>query len=111
MHGSTLARPSSSTHAPCSGKDFQHKGKTDRDLRIAVIAKVDASFVADGKSDDAVSAMFDATIRRVADERVQLGNVNIASANPAMTSDGRNAVDAAAERMAKRHADAWKPRT
>jgi hypothetical protein len=92
------------------GKDFDHRGKSDRDIRVATIAKVDAAFVADGKTDDAVATLFDAKVRQVADERVQLGNVNVASAVPSLVADG-SSVNAAAQRMAQRHADAWKPRT
>lgn len=94
------------------GQDFDHKGKSDRDIQMAVIQKVDAAFVADGKSDDAVNEIFDAVVRTVATERTQLGRVNETTARPAMVDDSaKSSVDAAAERMAKRHADAWKPRT
>lgn len=95
------------------GLDFDHKGKSDRDIRIAVIEKVDASLVADRTiSDERLDAIFDTVVRTVASERTQLGRVNETTARPATVEDsGKNSVDAAAERMAKRHADAWKPRT
>jgi hypothetical protein len=45
------------------GSEFKTDGLDDRGLRLAVIAKLDPEFKADGKSDDAVSATFDAALK------------------------------------------------
>jgi len=47
------------------GADYKTDGKTDRDLRLAVIANADKAFKADGKSDDYVAARFDAVVENL----------------------------------------------
>jgi len=47
------------------GADYKTDGKSDRDLRLAVIANTDKAFKADGKSDDYVAARFDAVVENL----------------------------------------------
>lgn len=89
--------------------EVEWRGKSDRDVRVAAIVHVDTSFVADGKSDDYVRAMFDSLGAKVRVEQGALARVHVDAldAVPVVTSP----VADAAERMRRRHADAWKPRT
>lgn len=64
------------------GKEFSHAGKSDRDIRVAALKKVDASFKDEGKSDDYVAAAFDLATKQVDGERASLGAINETSTNP-----------------------------
>lgn len=64
------------------GKDFDAKGKSDREVRIAVLAKVDSKIDFTGKSDDYVAAAFDLATKKVDGERAALGGVNQTASTP-----------------------------
>lgn len=64
------------------GKDFDAKGKSDREVRIAVLAKVDSKIDFTGKSDDYVAASFDLATKKVDSEREALGGVNQTASTP-----------------------------
>lgn len=94
------------------GKDFDAKGKSDREIRIAVLQKVDAKVDFTGKSDDYVAAAFDLATRQVADERASLGAVNETTQTPAAPQKSK--IDEAyekAEAEARAAAQAGPPAT
>jgi len=64
------------------GADCKTDGKSDRDLRLAVIANADKAFKADGKSDDYITARFDAVVE----------NLDAAAGEPAIAK-ARRTVD------------------
>lgn len=47
---------------PLLGDSFDFTGKTEREIKEAVIQKVKPDFKGDGKSDDYINAFFDATV-------------------------------------------------
>lgn len=86
------------------GKDFDHKGKSDREIRVAVLAKVDSKIDFTGKSDDYVAAAFDLATKKVDGERAALGGVNqIASTPAAQKSKIDEAYERAEEEARKAH--------
>jgi hypothetical protein len=48
------------------GAEFKADGKSDRDVRVAVLTKLDPEFKADGKSDDYVIGSFERTLKSTA---------------------------------------------
>lgn len=50
---------------PLLGDSFDYTGKTEREIKEAVIATTKQDFKGDGKSDDYINAFFDATITQV----------------------------------------------
>ena len=89
------------------GKGFDAKGKSDRDVRIAALQKIDtkASYV--GKSDDYVTAAFDIATSLVKDENSSLALVNEVTTAP--KTDGKKSVlDAALEKFDKEALEASK---
>jgi len=86
---------------------IETKGKSDRDVRVAAIFKVDPEFKADGKSDDYVAARFDIACGQVTTERAALGTVNQTTVQPAKTAGEKSRLDEAYEkRDAERAEDA-----
>lgn len=73
-----------STSAPLLGDFFDFTGKTDREIKEAVIATTKEEFKGDGKSDDYINAFFDATI-----EQVQSTGFSSTGANNAFTGDAK----------------------
>lgn len=71
------------------GKDFDHKGKSARDIRIAALVKVDPAAKFDGKSDDYVEAAFDIAVTSVKTDRAELGKVNEITQAPAPVKKSR----------------------
>lgn len=69
------------------GKDFDAKGKSDREVRIAALQKVDSKLSFDGKSDDYVTASFDIVTKRTASENASLADVNAVTTNPQTNED------------------------
>lgn len=55
-----------STSKPLLGDSFDFTGKTEREIKEAVIATTKQDFKGDGKSDDYINAFFDVTIEQVA---------------------------------------------
>lgn len=71
-----------STAKPLLGDSFDFTGKTDREIKEAVIATTKSEFKGDGKSDDYINAFFDATV-----EQVQVNGYSSTGANNAFTGD------------------------
>lgn len=94
------------------GKEFKHSGKSDRDIRIAVLQKVDAKADFANKSDDYVAAAFDLATKKVDEERTSLGGVNETTTNPKPTEPTKSVIDTAyekAEAEAKKAHEAGPP--
>lgn len=87
-----------STAKPLLGDSFDFTGKTDREIKEAVIATAKAEFKGDGKSDDYINAFFDATV-----EQVQSNGFSSTGANNAFTGDtsgtNKNIEDMKAQRL------------
>ncbi|WP_332649682.1 DUF2213 domain-containing protein [Lysinibacillus sp. 54212] len=64
------------------GDSFDFAGKTDREVKEAVIATTKQDFKGDGKSDDYINAFFDATV-----EQVQATGFSSTGHNAAFTGD------------------------
>lgn len=67
---------------PLLGDSFEFTGKTDREIKEAVISTTKQDFKGDGKSDDYINAFFDATV-----EQVQSTGFSSTGANSAYTGD------------------------
>lgn len=72
------------TVKPFLGDSFEFTGKTDREIKEAVIATAKAEFKGDGKSDDYINAFYDATV-----EQVQSTGFSSTGANHAFTGDAK----------------------
>ena len=64
------------------GDSFDFTGKSEREIKEAVISTAKAEFKGDGKSDDYINAFFDATV-----EQVQSTGFSSVGANNAFTGD------------------------
>jgi hypothetical protein len=82
------------------GADYKTDGKSDRDLWLAVITNTDKSFKADGKSDDYVTARFDAVVENL--DAGESGEPVIAKAR--RTVDSPDATRAKVDENARRDA-------
>lgn len=67
---------------PLLGDSFDFTGKTDREIKEAVISTTKQDFKGDGKSDDYINAFFDAMV-----EQVQAKGFSSTGANTAFTGD------------------------
>ena len=67
---------------PLLGDSFDFTGKSDREIKEAVIATTKQDFKSDGKSDDYINAFFDATV-----EQVQTNGFSSTGENAAFTGD------------------------
>lgn len=67
---------------PLLGDSFDFTGKSDREIKEAVISTTKQEFKGDGKSDDYINAFFDATV-----EQVQSTGFSSTGANSAYTGD------------------------
>ena len=67
---------------PLLGDSFDFTGKSDREIKEAVISTTKQDFKGDGKSDDYINAFFDATV-----EQVQSNGFSSTGANSAYTGD------------------------
>jgi hypothetical protein len=79
---------------------------SDKDVRVAALAKVDPDLKLDGKSDDYVTARFDLVCESVKGERKELGAVNESTVKPAGAQPTKSVLDAAHEKAEaeRRHA-------
>ncbi|OXS75042.1 hypothetical protein B1B04_08445 [Lysinibacillus sp. KCTC 33748] len=77
-----------STAKPLLGDSFDFTGKTEREIKEAVIATTKEEFKGDGKSDDYINAFFDATV-----EQVQSNGFSSTGPNSAYTGDSSNNKD------------------
>ncbi|MGY3186456.1 DUF2213 domain-containing protein [Lysinibacillus sp. TE18511] len=71
-----------STAKPLLGDSFDFTGKSEREIKEAVISTAKAEFKGDGKSDDYINAFFDATV-----EQVQSSGFSSTGTNSAYTGD------------------------
>lgn len=71
-----------STAKPLLGDSYDFTGKTEREIKEAVISTTKEEFKGDGKSDDYINAFFDATV-----EQVQSTGYSSTGANNAFTGD------------------------
>ncbi|MCM0627408.1 DUF2213 domain-containing protein [Lysinibacillus sp. OL1_EC] len=71
-----------STAKPLLGDSFDFTGKSEREIKEAVISTTKQDFKGDGKSDDYINAFFDATV-----EQVQSNGFSSTGANIAYTGD------------------------
>lgn len=82
-----------STTKPLLGDSFDFTGKTEREIKEAVISTTKQDFKGDGKSDDYINAFFDATIEQVASQ-----GFSSTGANSIITGDSRQNIDVNAMR-------------
>ena len=73
-----------STAKPLLGDSFDFAGKTDREIKEAVISTTKEEFKGDGKSDDYINAFFDATVGQVKND-----GFSSTGANNAFTGDSK----------------------
>lgn len=73
---------------PLLGDSFDFTGKTDREIKEAVIATTKKDFKGDGKSDDYINAFFDAMV-----EQVQANGFPSTGENGAWTGDSGSDAD------------------
>lgn len=99
------------------GKDVDFKGKTDREVKLAVIKHADSGFDVDGdkaKNDSYVEARFDSTVAHIREDgaRVQHNNDTYAAAAGAQKEvakiDDGSAAEQARLDAQKRGQEAWK---
>lgn len=84
------------------GAEYDAKGKSDRDVRVDALKKVDEKATFDGKSDDYVAARFDLAVENVKAERSDLASANVATSTP--PAGTKSVLDEAEERAAKARA-------
>lgn len=88
------------------GSDFKATKKdgektvsmSDKEIRIAVIAKVDPALKLDGKTDAYIEARFDLATESVKTDRSELGKVNETTMTPAGSTPTKSVLDAAHEK-------------
>lgn len=78
-------------------KDFVFKGKTDKEIRLAVLTKIDPAAKFDGKSDDYVTARFDLACETVGKDRTALGKAQ-AIVTDATTTQTKGVIELAEEK-------------
>lgn len=81
------------------GKDFDAKGKSDREVREAALVKLDPNAKFDGKSDDYVAARFDLAVEGAKKDDAAVGAVNQVVNTPAPAK--KSLLDEAHERVQK----------
>lgn len=93
------------------GTETAFVGKTDREVRVAALVKVDPASNFDGKSDDYVTAAFDIAVKSVKTDRAALGDLNEVTALPVAHADASESeIDKSKRENAERTANAWKPK-
>ncbi|WP_100523370.1 DUF2213 domain-containing protein [Mycobacteroides abscessus] len=78
------------------GDSFDFTGKTDREIKEAVIQKANPDFKGDGKSDEYIDAFFDATV-----DRVKADGFSSTGGNSLLTGDGKQTTGVEAKRQAR----------
>lgn len=86
-----------STAKPLLGDSFDFTGKTEREIKEAVIAITKEEFKGDGKSDDYINAFFDATVGQV-----QSNGYSSTGENNAFTGDAATTNKNIEEKKAQR---------
>ncbi len=77
------------------GKDFVFAGKSDKDVRVAALTKIDPAAKFDGKSEDYIAASFDIAVKTVQSDRAELGKVNETATGAAATAPTKSKLDEA----------------
>ncbi len=87
------------------GKDFDASGKSDAQVKAEVVAKLDSGLRTDGKSEDYVTALFDALTSRAAAAQTAIDATRIV-ADAAAANGGAEAdpIEAARKRAKERNA-------
>ena len=94
MHKKVEARVALITSAkPLLGDSFDFTGKTEREIKEAVISASKADFKGDGKSDEYINAFFDATV-----EQVQAQGFSSTGANSLVTDTANTNKDVSSMR-------------
>lgn len=97
--------------------DFKLDGKSDRDVKVAILAKLGAGFKADGRTDDYVNARFDLAIESAAKASNALAGANAAAHGRKDNADAKDNGTPKTEKerrdaMVARERDRWmKPTT
>lgn len=81
------------------GDSFEFAGKTEREIKEAVIAKAKPDFKADGKSDEYVNAFYDATVEQSAAAGYGSTGTNHLFSGDSRTPDSQKVADMKAKRM------------
>lgn len=101
-------------------KAYDFKGKSDKDIRIAALKKIDATFDATGKTDGYIEARFDLAVPAAKKDQAALAEVNQTTTTPNLappthtlqTNDANmSELDKARQDMLDRHTNAWKPKS
>jgi hypothetical protein len=93
------------------GKDFVFQGKSDREIRVAVITKHDPKFDATEKTDAYLEGAYLYASKTVQDEQQALSNVNETAVSDTTNADGKSSVvEDEKKKMAERNANAWRPK-
>ncbi len=96
---------------PVLGKDFAFTGKSDREIRIAVLTKHDPKFEEKDKSDAYLEGAFRYAAKEVTSDKGALATLSENAIADTTNADGTaNTVEDAHTAMTKRNADAWKPK-
>lgn len=96
---------------PILGADFVFKGKTNKDIQVAVLKKHDPKFDEANKSDAYLAGAFGVVIKQIAQDKVSLSELSTnANANTNNADGGNDIVGDAQKQMAERNANAWKPK-
>lgn len=82
---------------------------SDRQIMVACVAKTDSAFTGEGKSDDYVTARFDAALA-APKAAAPIPSVKTDSANAPIIT-GANRIDEAEQKMRERNASMYKPNT
>jgi uncharacterized protein len=94
------------------GDEFEFKGKSDRDVRIAALTKIDPKFDAKDKSEGYLEARFELAVPAVKKDQDVLKEQHEVIVEQGSNADGDvDRVTKAREEMLKRHSDAWKSKT
>lgn len=83
------------------GAEYDAKGKTDREVRVAALTKLDATFDAKEKSDDYVNARFDIALESSKKDRGALAVVQTATTPTGAPVVEKSRLDEALENQAK----------
>lgn len=78
------------------GDSFDFAGKTDREIKEAVIQKMKPDFKGDGKSDEYINAFFDATV-----ESAKTNGFSSTGTNTLLTGDSKSSSSVEAKRQAR----------
>jgi hypothetical protein len=90
------------------GAEAKFDGKSDRDVRVAAILHADKAFVADGKSDDYVSARFDSELAHATAKPTANPTLTLVSQLSTARADAEFDVDAEIAKHRAAAKDLWR---